>query len=124
MRQTIRLILFLTGASFAVAALVHRGLLVSGYEHREAATAESVIAAVLLLGFALTWVWPARVRQIALAALGFALLGTLVGVLTIAIGIGPRTVPDIAYHLTILAALAWGLVLAGRAPGEGASRHA
>ena len=123
MRQTIRLFLLLAGMSFVVAALVHRGVLVSGYEHREAATAESVIAGVLLAGFALTWAWPARVRPIALAALGFALLGTLVGVLTIAIGIGPRTVPDIAYHLTILVALAWGLVLAGRAPGGGASRH-
>ena len=123
MRQTIRLFLLLAGASFVVAALVHRGALVSGYEHREAATAESVIAAVLLADFVLTWAWPARVRPIALAALGFALLGTLVGVVTIAIGIGPRTVPDVAYHLAILAVLAWGLVLARRAPGEGASQH-
>lgn len=30
--------------------------------------------------------------------LGFALLGTFVGVFTIAIGIGPRTVPDIVFH--------------------------
>ena len=123
MRQMIRLILILTGASFMVAALVHQGVLVSGYEHSEAATAERVIAAVLLAGFVLTWAWPAWVRPIALAAMGFALLGTLLGVLTIAIGIGPRTVPDIAYHLTILVALAWGLILAGRAPGDGASRH-
>ncbi len=123
MRQTIRLFLVLTGASFVVAALVHRGVLVSGYEHREAATAESVIAAVLLAGFALTWVWPARVRPIALVTLGFALLGTLVGVLTIVIGVGPRTVPDVAYHLAILVALVWGLGLARRAPGEGASQH-
>ena len=123
MRQTVRLILILTGASFMVSALVHQGVLVSGYEHSEAATAESVIAAVLLAGFALTWVWPAWVRPIALAALGFALLGTLVGVLTIAIGIGPRTVLDVAYHLAVLVALAWGLVLAGRAPGDSASQH-
>ena len=46
--------------------------------------------------------------------LAVALLGTLVGLFTIAIGIGPQTVPDVAYHLVLLAALAAGLVVAVR----------
>lgn len=124
MKQTIRLFLLLEGASFAVAALVHFGVLVGGYEHRPASIAESLIAVVLLVGSALTRVWPARTRPIGLAAQAFALLGTLVGAFTIAVGVGPRTVPDIAYHVAILVALAWGLVVAARAPAEGAAQRA
>ena len=47
-----------------------------------------------------------------------ALLGTLVGVFTIAIGVGPRTLPDIAYHVAIIAVLVGGLILAWRAPRQ------
>jgi len=43
------------------------------------------------------------------------LLGTLVGLATIAIGVGPRTAPDIAYHVAIAAILVWGLAVARRA---------
>jgi ABC-type uncharacterized transport system permease subunit len=118
MRHTIRLFLLGEGASFVVAGLVHRGLLVDGYQHRQAAIAESVIAVVLLLGLGLTWAWPARTRMIGIGAQAFALLGTLVGVFTIAVGVGPRTLPDIAYHLAIVIALVWGLVVAARASAE------
>jgi hypothetical protein len=120
MRQTIRLFLLFEGASFAVAGLVHSGALVGGYAHRQAGIAESTIAVVLLVGLGLTWVWPAHTRSIGLAAQAFALLGTLVGVFTIAIGVGPRTAPDVAYHGAILVALVWGLLVAARAPADGA----
>ena len=119
MRQTIRLFLLFQGASFAIAGLIHRGMLIGNYQHPQAATAESTIAVVLLVAFGLTWLWPARTRLIGIAAQAFALLGTLVGAFTIAIGVGPRTVPDIAYHLAILVALVWGLVVAARAPAAG-----
>jgi hypothetical protein len=122
MRQMIRRFLLFEGASFAVAGLVHSGVLVDGYEHRQAAIAESLIAGVLLVGLGLTWVWAARTRPIGLAAQAFALLGTLVGVFTIAIGVGPRTAPDVAYHLAIVVALVCGLVVAARAPADGASQ--
>jgi hypothetical protein len=46
---------------------------------------------------------------------GFALLGTLAGLFTIAIGVGPRTVPDLVYHATILAVLIWDLIVTARA---------
>ena len=124
LRQSIRLFLLLEGASFVVAGLVHAGVLVDGYAHREASIAESVIGGVLLVGCGLAWLWPARTRPIGLAAQAFALLGTLVGVFTIAVGVGPRTVPDIAYHAAILAALVWGLVVAARARADGASAPA
>jgi hypothetical protein len=45
----------------------------------------------------------------------FALVGTLIGVFTIMIGVGPRTLPDVAYHFAIMAVLIWGLVVAVRA---------
>jgi hypothetical protein len=44
-----------------------------------------------------------------------ALFGTLVGIFTIAIGIGPRSLLDIGYHIAIVAVLAWGLLVAWRA---------
>lgn len=119
MKRTIRLFLLFTGATFLLAASIHSGALIAGYAHREAAIAEAVIATVLLAGLALSLILPAWTRLIGLFALAFALLGTLVGMFTIAIGIGPRTVPDIAYHVAILVTLAWGLIVAARAPASG-----
>lgn len=119
MKRTIRLFLLFAGATFLLAASIHDGLLVAGYAHREAAIAETVIATVLLAGLALSLVLPAWTRPIGLFVLAFALLGTLVGVFTVAIGIGPRTVPDIVYHIAILVAQAWGLVVAARSSSSG-----
>jgi hypothetical protein len=118
MRTTIRLFLLIEGASFLAAGLIHRGALITGYAHQQASIAETTIALVLLVGLGLTWLWPAQTRLIGLVAQTFALLGTLVGVFTIAIGVGPRTAPDIVYHGAILAVLTWGLVVAARASAE------
>ena len=90
MREATRLFVGLEAITFSVAVLVHFGLLTGGYEHRKAAIAESVIAVVLVLGFAF-------------------------GVFTIAVGVGPRTVPDIAYHIGIVVVLMVGLGVAMRA---------
>src|SRR5919108_5192562 len=103
--QTIGLFMFFEAGAFIAAALTHFGLLVDGFEHLKAGIAESVIAFVLLIGLALTWIAPRIRRRIGVAAQTFALLGTLVGIFTIAIGIGPRTAPDIAYHIGIVAVL-------------------
>lgn len=116
MNWTIQLFVLFEGATFVLASLIHRGVPIGGYEHAQAATAEAVIAAVLLVGLVLSWVLPAWTRPIDPAVQGFALLGTLVGVSTFAIGVGPRTVPDVAYHLAILVVLAWGLAVVARAP--------
>jgi hypothetical protein len=94
---------------------VHFGVLLRGHEHGKAGTAESVIAAVLLAGLAWTWIRPAAARAAGLAVQGFALLGTLVGLFTIAVGVGPRTVPDLAFHGGIVAVLVWGLVAGAKA---------
>ncbi len=114
MTQTIRLFLFCEGAAFIVAALIHGGVLLSGYEHREARIAESAIAAVLFAGLMLTYIRPGSTRMFGLAAQGFALFWTLVGIFTIVIGVGPRTLADIAYHITIVIVLACGLTITKR----------
>jgi hypothetical protein len=118
MRTTIRLFLLIEAVSFLAAGQIHRGMFITGYAHQQASIAETSIALVLLIGLGLTWIWPGQTRLIGLVAQGFALLGTLVGVFTIAIGVGPRTAPDIAYHITILAVLTVGLVVAARAPAD------
>ena len=115
MTRTIRLFLLLEAAAFVAAASVHFSLVIAGYEHRKAGVAESVIAAVLILALAVTSLGRTWTRTVGLAAQAFALVGTLIGVFTITIGVGPRTLPDVAYHFAIMAVLIWGLVVAVRA---------
>src|SRR5881296_1977043 len=49
---------------------------------------QAAIAVVLLVGLVLTWIRPGSTRGVGLAAQAFALLGTLLGIFTIAIGVG------------------------------------
>jgi hypothetical protein len=112
--RAIRLFLLVEATSFIIASLIHSGRLIPGYAHPQARIAEGVIATVLLAALVWIWIRPASLRRAALAAQGFALLGTLVGVFTIVIGVGPRTAPDVAYHIAILLILAWGLSVAAR----------
>jgi hypothetical protein len=114
MAQVIRRFLLVEAATFVAAAAIHAGWLIGGYEHREACIAESIIAAVLLGGAAIAWARPAWTRPAGLVAQGFALFWTLVGIVTIAVGVGPRTGPDILYHVAIVAVLVWGIVVARR----------
>ena len=113
-----RLLLF-EAATFIVACLVHSGLIVSGYEHARARIAEAVLATVLVVGAAITWMRPAWTRTAAVTAQTIALIGTLIGIFTIVIGVGPRTVPDIVYHVGILVVLVTGLAIAQRTPRSG-----
>jgi len=124
MAQTIRMFLLFEAATFVAASLVHSGLLIAGFEHHHAHLHESVIAIVLLAALASTWIRPGSTRGAGLAAQAFALLVTMIGVFTIFIGVGPRTAPDIAYHVAIVAVLIWGLVVAKRAPTGDARPHA
>jgi hypothetical protein len=114
-RRAIRLFVLIEGLSFVTAALTHFGVLMGGYRHHPAGVAEAVIGTVLLIGLALTYFFPAAVRVIGLAIQGFALLGTLVGMYTIIIGVGPRTMPDLVYHAVIVIVLVFGLFTTARA---------
>ena len=111
----LRVFLAIEVAIFVLASLVHRGVLVRGYEHSRAAIAEAVIAAVLAAGLLLSLMRPWSARAYALFVQYFALLGTFVGVVMILIGVGPRTAPDLALHALMIITLALGLVAATRA---------
>ena len=66
-------------------------------------------------GAALSFATPTQTARSAfLGAQAFAALGVCVGLFTIAIGVGPRTVPDVVYHVAILATLIAGLACARR----------
>jgi hypothetical protein len=110
-RKKIQLFLFVEGVAFMSASLSHFGVLMHGYEHRQAGTAESVIGIVLLIGFLLTWILPGWTHGMGMAVQAFALLGTCVGIFTIAIGVGPRTLPDLVFHVVIVIALIAGLIV-------------
>ena len=112
--SAIRSYMVVEAATFIVAAAIHGGVVISGYEHREARIAETAIAIVLLGGVALSSIRPALSRTAGLAAQGFALFWTLVGMGTIIAGIGPRTAPDVVYHIAILGLLVRGLLVAQR----------
>jgi hypothetical protein len=120
--KNMSMFLFLEGTCFAVAGLIHGGVLLTGFQHQAASIAESSIAIVLLVGFGLTQTWPARRRFIGLAAQAVALLGTLVGAFTIAIGVGPRSLADIVFHAAMLSVLTWGLIVTARTPVRGEPR--
>ena len=115
MVKTLRRFMLIEAATFIVAGAIHAGRLIGGYEHREARIAETVIGMVLFAGATLTWINPASARAAGLVAQGFALVGTLIGIFTIVIGIGPRSALDMLYHVAIVGILVWGLVVAWRA---------
>jgi hypothetical protein len=119
MKNIVQAFLFFEAATFVIAALIHSGVLVAGYEHPQARIAESVIAAVLLIGLISTWIRPAWMRKAGLAAQGFALIGTLVGVFTIIVGVGPQTAVDIIYHVAIIIVLICGLLITRRRSPDG-----
>jgi hypothetical protein len=120
---TIRHFLLGEAVAFGLAALVHAGILPLGYEHEGAYVPEGIIGVVLLAGFGLTWALPAWTRQIGIAAQGFALTGSLIGLYVGVIGVGPHTVPDFVFHVGIVLALLSGLVLAARGE-DGSARLA
>lgn len=115
MAISLRFLMLLESTAFLAAAAIHAGLLADGYEHREARIAETVIALVLLGGAVVASFGPVWARRAGLAAQGFALAGTIVGIITIAIGIGPRSLADVMYHIIIVCVLIYGVLLALRA---------
>ena len=112
--NTVRAFMLFEAATYIVAALIDSGIFIAGYEHSAARIAESVIAVVLLAGVVSAWIRPVASRVTGLTARGFALLGTLAGVFTIIIGMGPRTVPDAVYHVCIIIVMVFGLVVTAR----------
>jgi hypothetical protein len=116
--RSLALLLFLEATAFALAALVHFGVLVPGFRHPQARIGETVISLILVGGLAVALARPAWTARAALVSQALALAGTLIGVFTIAVGVGPRTIPDVVYHLAMVGVLGWGLRLASREGDE------
>ncbi len=110
MTRTIKLFLAFEAVAFLAAALVHSGALTDAFAHRRAGIAETTIGALLLAGLAGSLLRPHATRAIGLTVQGFALLGTLVGLVMVAIGVGPQTAPDLAFHAGIALFLVTGLM--------------
>jgi len=110
----LRLLLGVEAVAFLLAALIHSGALIPGFEHHAARIAETVLAVVLLAGLAVSTLRPVATRSVGLATQGFALLGTLVGILTIVAGVGPQSAPDLVYHGLMVLLLGLGLFVATR----------
>jgi len=95
---------------------IHFGLVIGGYRHRSAGTVELVIAAALVAGLLLTWTPRPWSRRSAIAVQSFGILGVLLGLSTIALGIGPQSTLDLTLNATLLLTLIAGLAITLRAP--------
>lgn len=103
---------FLIAASLHLNARIPLGFAeITGKWVPRAAIPEAIIGLVLALGASIVLLAPVRAWAVAVASHAFALVGVGTGLFTIAVGVGPRTVPDIAYHLGVLAPLGAGLAL-------------
>ncbi len=67
---------------------------------------------MLIVGLVVTLASPSRARVAAIAVQSFGILGVVVGLITIAVGIGPRTSLDLALHGLMLIVLVAGLIIA------------
>ncbi|TBA90707.1 hypothetical protein ELH50_13705 [Rhizobium ruizarguesonis] len=113
MRPAIAILFLVETCLYAVASLTHAGLVLEGHEHRQAMIA-AVISAVLLLGLISLGLDRPWSRTAAISAQSFALLGTLVGAFTIAVGVGPQTRLDYITHAVMILLLVTGLVWLAR----------
>jgi hypothetical protein len=101
--QPIAILIGLEASTLAIMSALHlTGILAGGtrpFRPTDAGIAEAVIGVVLIGGAAALARLPLRGRAIALAALGFAILGVIAGLSFTIQGGGAI---DIAYHATIL----------------------
>jgi hypothetical protein len=115
---TVRGFLLAQIAILLVLVSIHFGLLMGGYRHQAAGATESVIVAVLVFGLTLTWAPPPWSQRAATAAQSFGTLGVLVGLVTIALGIRPRTILDPSLNVVLLLTLIAGLAVTKRGVGR------
>ena len=72
-----------------------------------------MIAFVLVFGLLLTWM-PRLSRRAAIAAQSFGTSGVLLGLVTIALRIGPQTILDLTLNAVLLLTLIAGLAITTR----------
>lgn len=104
--------------SLFVASLIHFGYFVEGYSDRGAAVPEAVIGAVILVGLALSWTSAPWGRRALIGGLAFGLAGSTLGLVLVFVGVGPRTTPDLVYHVLLVTALVVGLFVAAKSGAD------
>ena len=109
--------MFVEAIAFAIASVVHSGVLIDVSVDPGANIAEGTIAAVLLVGAIVITLQPSWTRVVGALAQGFALLGSLIGTYLAFRGLGPNTVPDLVFHVAVVVTLAFGVLAALREPG-------
>ncbi len=117
---TIPRLMFVEAVAFVIASIIHSGVLTRVSVDRGANVAEGIIGAVLLTGAIVASIRPGWTRFVGVLAQGFGLLGSLIGLFLAARGLGPNTVPDLVFHVVIVAMLAVGIVAAFRGPAADA----
>lgn len=117
MTGTLRWIMTVGAVSLLMAAALHAGLVIPG-PFNDAAMYETGVAAVLLVGLGLTLIGPGSARWGGLAATVLALAGASIGLYMALRGLGPNTVPDIVYHVALIALLLVGTAVAARGPAR------
>ena len=111
----VRVFLAAEAILFFGAAIAHFGSFIDRTQDGAAGTAETVIGLVILGGLIITVIKDHLTRTTSLAVQAFALLGTMIGIFTIIIGVGPNTTTDIIIHTMMVTLLVSGLVVAQRA---------
>ena len=110
MLNTLRVLMVVAAVSLLVAAALHAGLIIPG-PFDSAAPYETGVAVILLVGLGITFIGGTAARW---GALVLALGGASIGLFLALRGLAPNTVPDIVYHVALVAALLVGIVLAWR----------
>ena len=102
-------------AIILVIVSIHFGLLIDGYRHQNAGATELLLATVMVAGLLLTWT-PRWRRPAAITVQSFGTMGVMLGLFTIAVGIGPRTILDLSLNGILLLTLIAGLRMMLRKP--------
>jgi MFS family permease len=109
-------------ATLAAAAFLHLHGNIQGrsrsFDPDMAGIAEAVIGVVLVVGAVAAWRAPDRGRRLAIGAVGFAIVGFVVGLSFTARG---GRLGDVLYHVIMLPILVLTLVLLVRVPREESS---
>ena len=117
MTNTLRWIMAVAAFSLLVAAALHAGLVIPG-PFNDAAMYETGVATVLIVGLALTFIGRPWAPWGGLVANVLALAGASIGLYIALRGFGPNTVPDIVYHVALIALLLVGIADAWRVLSE------
>jgi hypothetical protein len=111
--QPLRVLMLVEAASLVGVAALHSAVLTDG-RYNQAAIYEGSIAVILGIGLALTFIGPSVAWAVGIVAQAVAIAGASIGFYLAVGGIAPNSIPDIVYHVVLIALLAIGLVAAWR----------